>query len=111
MWSGEKPHEYRESTLHPEKIGMWCGMSRKRIVGPTFFTSTITGDVYQDIIEQFLSQLEKSEHRSWLQQDNARPHVSMNTMSFLCEFSVSVCVPPLTTAERSIEKTSNWTLT
>ncbi len=61
-------------------------MSRKRIVGPNFFTSIITGDVYQDIIQRFVSQLEKSELRSWSQEDNARPHVSTNTMSFLCEF-------------------------
>ncbi len=49
-------------------------------------TSTITGDVYQDIIQQFLSQIEKSECRSCLQQDNAHPHVSTNTMSFQCKF-------------------------
>ncbi len=56
-------------------------MSRKRIVGPIFFTSTITGGVYHDIIQQFVSQLEKSECRSWLQQDNAT-----NTTNFLREF-------------------------
>ncbi len=44
------------------------------------------GDVYRDIIQMFVSQLEKSELRSWLQQDNARPHVSTNTMSFLRKF-------------------------
>ncbi len=54
------------------QIRMWCGMSRKRIVEPIFFTSTITGAVYQDIIQQFVSLLEKSERRGWLQQDNAR---------------------------------------
>ncbi len=31
-----------------------------------FFTSTITRDVYEDIIQQSVSQLEKSERRSWL---------------------------------------------
>ncbi len=50
MRSDENLREYREATLHSEKIGVWCGMSRKRIVGPIFFTSTITGDVNQDII-------------------------------------------------------------
>ncbi len=53
----------------------------KRIVGPISFTSRITRDVYQDIIQQFVSQLEKYERRSWLQQDNASPHVSTNTAS------------------------------
>ncbi len=61
-------------------------MSRKRIVVPIYFTSTITGDVYEGIIQQFMSQLEKSERRNWLQEDNARPHVSTNTMSFLGKF-------------------------
>ncbi len=64
MRSGENLYEYRKSTMHLEKIGVWCGMSRKRIVAPIFFTSTITGDVYHDIIQQFVSQLEKSERRS-----------------------------------------------
>ncbi len=86
MVSAENLHEYRVSTLHPGKIGVWCGMSRRRIVVPIFFTSTITGDVYLDIIPQFVSQLEKSERLSWLQQGNARPHVSMNTVSFLRKF-------------------------
>ncbi len=55
--------------------------------GTNFFTSTITGDVlHWDIIQQFVSQLEKSERKSWLQQDNAQPRVSTNTMSFLCKF-------------------------
>ncbi len=86
MWLGENLHEYRESTLHPEKIRFWCGRSRKRILGPILFTSTITRDMHQDIIQLFLSQLEKSEGRRWLLQDNARSYVSTNTMSFLREF-------------------------
>ncbi len=61
-------------------------MSRKKIVVPIFFTSTITRDVLQNIIQQFVSQREKSECRSWLQQDNARPHVSTNTMNFQHKF-------------------------
>ncbi len=43
MWSGENLHEYRESTLHSEKIGVWCGMSRKRIVGPIFSYRQLLG--------------------------------------------------------------------
>ncbi len=43
-------------TLPLEKIVVWCCMSRKRIVGPFFFfTSTITRDVYQNIVQQFVS--------------------------------------------------------
>ncbi len=83
---GENPNEQSGSTQHPKKIGVLSVMCRKRTVGPIFFISAITRDVYQDIIYQFVSQMEKSERRSWLQQDSARPYVSKNTMSFLCEF-------------------------
>ncbi len=69
--------------------------------GAIFFTSTITGDVHQDIIQPFVSQLEKSERRSWLQQDNTRPYVSTNTMSFLRKFFISVCFPPTCGPPRS----------
>ncbi len=54
--------------------------------GANFFTSTSPEDVCQDIIRQFVPQIEKSECRSWLQQDNAHPLLSINTASFLHEF-------------------------
>ncbi len=74
------------SQLHIlKKLG--CGVvGPGKIEGPIFFISTITGDVYQDIIQHFVSQLEKSECRSWLQQDNACLHVSTNTTSFIIKF-------------------------
>lgn len=42
FWCSENPHVYRESSLHPEKIGVWCAISRRRIIGPIFFSSTVT---------------------------------------------------------------------
>ncbi|XKL65621.1 hypothetical protein PGB90_009041 [Kerria lacca] len=38
MWSTKNPHLYRETGLHPQKIDIWCAISRNRIVGPIFFT-------------------------------------------------------------------------
>ncbi len=64
MWSGENSHEYRESTLHsppPTKKRDVVWYVQKKNCGVNFFPSTATGDVYQDIIQQFVSQLKKSE--------------------------------------------------
>ncbi len=56
-----KSHEYTERTLHPAKIGVWCAISWKHIVGLLFFESTITSEVYQDWIMEFTSLLVMSE--------------------------------------------------
>lgn len=37
IWCGENPHELVETTLHPDKIGVWAAISQRRIIGPIFF--------------------------------------------------------------------------
>lgn len=37
LWSIENPHLLNEQPMHPEKLGVWIAISRKRIVGPIFF--------------------------------------------------------------------------
>jgi hypothetical protein len=34
IWSLENPHTLHESPLHSQKIGVWCAMSRTRIIEP-----------------------------------------------------------------------------
>lgn len=36
----EYRHFDRETTLHPVKIGIWCAMSRRKIIGPIFFVNS-----------------------------------------------------------------------
>lgn len=50
IWSTENPHALHETTLHNQKIGVWCAISRRRIVDPIFFETTVNSVVYQDII-------------------------------------------------------------
>ncbi len=85
-WSGENPHRFEETSLHPLKIGVWCAMSRRRIVGPIFFEGRINSQVYMDMITQFIALLEPEEAYSWFQQDGARCHTSTETLAFLREF-------------------------
>ena len=37
VWAKENPHITFEKTAHPAKLGIWCAVSRKRVVGPIFF--------------------------------------------------------------------------
>ncbi|RZC39872.1 hypothetical protein BDFB_015338, partial [Asbolus verrucosus] len=37
MWSTENPHYFEETPLHPQKIGVWFAISRRRLIGPIFF--------------------------------------------------------------------------
>lgn len=37
MWSAENPNFSIEAPLHPQKIGVWAAVSRRRIIGPYFF--------------------------------------------------------------------------
>jgi hypothetical protein len=37
VWCAHNPRAFHESPLHDEKIGVWVGMSRRRIVEPIFF--------------------------------------------------------------------------
>ena len=36
-WGAENPHVTFEIPLHDQKIGVWCAISARRIVGPIFF--------------------------------------------------------------------------
>ncbi|XP_031338283.1 uncharacterized protein LOC116167171 [Photinus pyralis] len=36
-WAAENPHIFVETSLHPQKVGVWVAMSRRRIIGPIFF--------------------------------------------------------------------------
>jgi hypothetical protein len=36
-WDTENPHAVHEVPLHDEKVGVWCAVSGRRIIGPIFF--------------------------------------------------------------------------
>ncbi len=41
LWCAENPHEFVESGLRLQKIGIWYAISRTRLVGPFFFEETM----------------------------------------------------------------------
>jgi hypothetical protein len=71
---------------HSQKIGCWCAIPHKRIVGPIFFSQTVTVEKYKEIIVQFISLLNEEEHFCWLQQDGATWHIANSTMEMIKQF-------------------------
>ncbi len=86
IWSSENPHAFVERGLHPQKVGVWCAVSRRRVVGPFFFYDTITAARYQVIVRDFIASLEIDERDSWFQQDGAPGHSAGSTTDLLREF-------------------------
>ncbi len=77
VWATKNPHEFIESSLHPLKIGVWCAISRKRIIGPIFFENIINSQEYLRIIQEFISELDEEEiNECYFQQDGASCHTS-----------------------------------
>jgi len=67
--ASENPNAIHEEPPYSEKIGVWCGMSRRRILGPIFDT-TITKAPYMEIFNTFVNQLDDEEFSiGYLQQD------------------------------------------
>jgi hypothetical protein len=47
-WSSQNPHLTHEVLLHPVKVGAWCAVSARRIVGPMFLTKQLNAkDIYR----------------------------------------------------------------
>ncbi|XP_018574750.1 uncharacterized protein LOC108913653 isoform X1 [Anoplophora glabripennis] len=87
MWATENPHEFIETSLHPQKIGIWVAVSRRRIIGPIFFREVINGERYRGILRQALEQMHDDKLRfGYFQQDGAPAHTAAETVRYLEEF-------------------------
>ena len=87
IWASENPNAIHEEPPHSEKIGVWCGMSRPRKVGPIFFDATITTAAYMEIFNTFVNQLDDEELSiGYFQQDEATSHTSHANMAEIVLF-------------------------
>lgn len=91
IWSANNPHVIMESSLHPQKLTVWCGLFAGGIIGPYFFrnaqgnTVTVNGDRYRQMLNLFLfPKLEDIDlARMWFQQDGATCHTATQTIELL----------------------------
>ncbi len=77
---------YVNSGLYCEKMGIWCGIPRKMIVGPFFFETTIKTARYQEIIQGFIVNLDAEDRICWFRQDGATARTTALTRVFLKKF-------------------------
>jgi inhibitor of nuclear factor kappa-B kinase subunit alpha len=87
IWSDENPRSVHQIPLHDIKIGVWCAVSARRIIGPIFYHETVNSDRYvRHILEPFFEQLTDDERQyGYFQQDNATAHTARNSISALQE--------------------------
>jgi hypothetical protein len=62
IWSAENPHTFHERPLHSLKVGVWCAVSRPRIIGAIFFSEMVTAERYQELIMNLISLLEDDKY-------------------------------------------------
>ncbi|GFT46993.1 uncharacterized protein TNCV_3746731 [Trichonephila clavipes] len=82
IWSEANPQVYVETTLHPEKLTVWCALWVGGIIGPYFFKNdeghnvTVNGDRYRAMITNFfIPELNNPDVQElWFQQDGATCH-------------------------------------
>lgn len=89
-WSIDNPHWMLEThTQHPQKLNVWAGIFRNRIIGPFFINGTLTAQRYLDLLrDQVVPSIEEDGQlpaNIWLQQDGAPPHYALNVRNFLNE--------------------------
>jgi hypothetical protein len=85
-WSTENPNEMVQAPLHPLKIGVWCALSKTRIIGPIYFTDTISAQRYKEILEKFVRKLRGNDISSiFFQQDGAPAHRASMIKKYLHE--------------------------
>ena len=84
VWCAHNLHVFHESLLHDEKIGVWVGMSCRRIVGPIFFLETLNFQRYCDnIVYPIIVQLKDEIDKAYFQQDGATAHTVHMSMALL----------------------------
>ena len=87
VWATENPHALFQKPLYDQKVGVWCALSRGRIIGPIFFENTNTSKRYiYNILEPFFDQLtEQEKQQGWFQQDGATAHTARVSMAAVSE--------------------------
>ncbi|GFY08261.1 putative DD41D transposase [Trichonephila clavipes] len=100
IWSEANPQVYVETSLHPEKLTVWCALWAGGIIGPYFFKNdeghnvTVNGDRYRAMITNFfIPELNNRDVQElWFQQDGATCHTARATIDLLRDTFVNALV-------------------
>ncbi|KAJ8874470.1 hypothetical protein PR048_025319 [Dryococelus australis] len=81
-WPGDNPHVLTEAPLHPQKHGVWCAVSSRRII-PVLFHETVNSARYiEHMFNVSAEQLtENDRNNAYFQQDGATTHTACSTIA------------------------------
>jgi hypothetical protein len=84
VWSATNPHEIKDTPFH-DQVGVWCPISRNRVIGPIFLDDTINSERYCEVILSALTEhLNVNETaRGYFQQDGVTAHTARVSMTLL----------------------------
>lgn len=92
IWGTEIPCASAVKEQYPPHVTVWCGVSKRAIIGPYFFEqsgrpATVTSARYRAMLETFLmpelTRLGIPSTSTWFQQDGARVHTTSSVLEFL----------------------------
>ncbi len=88
IWSAKNPHVFQQTSLHLQKVDVWCAILKYRVITPIFHKQTVNSEEHQCILSDFIALLynTREERKVWLQQDNAKVHISDSLMIFIRKF-------------------------
>jgi len=90
IWDYNRPDDFvSEKSQSAKQTTVWAGISKDRLFGPYFFSSTVNGDAYRAVISEifyneFMASYENVDD-IWFQQDGASPHTAKETRLLLQE--------------------------
>lgn len=91
-WSDTNPQELHERPLHSAKLTVWCGVTKKCVIGPYFFeeagrTVTVNQERYLRMLDIFaIPELKRNRlgmKNILFQQDGATAHTANRVMDYL----------------------------
>jgi hypothetical protein len=86
IWEKENPHRFTTTPLHSPKVTVWCGFTAKHMLPPFFFTSTVDGAGYLQMLETHMKpNLPRTFNNITFQQDGAPPHIANPVRMFLTQ--------------------------
>ena len=87
IWGKENPHGTIEHERDSPKVNVFCSISKNHVHGPFFFEGNVTGDVYLQMLQNWLiDELIANEHEDFIYQlDGAPPHWKLTVQAYLNE--------------------------
>ena len=74
IWGEENPHATIEHERDSPKMNVFCAISKNHVHGPFFFEGNVTGDVYLQMVQNWLmDELIANEHEDFIYQQNGAP--------------------------------------